>query len=78
MFITVTIQMQDELNNKLVERTIDGSNLLVNDDNAPLGFECSIIGNIKQQEQSLNNWIMERGNEQHDTILTLVSWTINN
>ena len=77
MFATVTIQMQDELNEKVIERTIDASNLLVNNDNAPLGFESSIIGNTKQQERSLNNWILERGNEQHDTILTLISWVIN-
>jgi hypothetical protein len=77
MFATVTIQMQDELNEKVIERTIDASNLLVNNDNAPLGFEHSIIGNVQQQKASLNNWILERGNQQHDTILTLISWVIN-
>lgn len=74
---TVTLKMYDELNETNVERTIDGSNLLVNDTNAPEGWESDIVGNKKQIEANLNKWISERGNDQHDTILTLKSWSVN-
>jgi ribosome recycling factor len=75
---TVTLFMFDELNEKQVERTIDISNVTVADTNAPDGWECDVIGTTEQQRKGLNAWISERGNEQHDTILTLQSWAINN
>ncbi len=74
---TVTLVMFDEFNLINVERTIDGSNLMVNDSSAPLGWECHKIGTNEQIENNLNKWISERGNEQHDTLLTLVSYKIN-
>ena len=74
---TVTVNMKDELNDVNVERTIDLSNVLVNNKNAKYGFECHVVGSNAEIEASLNNWIEERANEQHDTILTLISWTIN-
>lgn len=75
--LTVTIKMYDELNEVDVERTIDGSNLMVSDNDAPSGWECNILGNEKQIKNNLERWIDERGNEQHETILTLVGWEIN-
>lgn len=75
---TVTLKMWDELNEVNLERTIDGSNLLVNNSNADFGWESHTVGTDKQIEDNLNVWINERGNEQHDTILKLKSWTINN
>ena len=74
---TVTLKMQDELNGTIVERTIDGSNMLVNNENAVSGFEGHIIGNDKQIINNLNVWINQRGNDQHKTILSLISYTIN-
>tara|TARA_R110002050_G_scaffold136912_3_gene260209 strand:+ start:388 stop:621 length:234 start_codon:yes stop_codon:yes gene_type:complete len=74
---TVTLKMFDELNEVEVIRKIDGSNLLVNDNNAALDMECHKIGTNKQIEKNLNTWISERGNQQHDTLLTLISWKIN-
>lgn len=74
---TVTLKMWDELNEVNVERTIDYSNILVNNDNAQNGWECHVVGSNTEIEESLNNWIEERGNKQHDTILTLISWSIN-
>lgn len=75
---TVTLKMYDEFNEKEVVRTIDGSNIMVNNTKAPLDFEHHIKGTNEQIENNLNKWISERGNEQHDTLLTLKSWTINN
>jgi hypothetical protein len=75
---TVTLKMQDELNEIIVERTIDGSNLMVNNENVPNGWESHTIGNENQISKNLNRWILERGNQQHNTILTLIDWKINN
>lgn len=74
---TVTLTMWDELNQVIVKRTIDGSNVLVNDSSALWGWESHTVGTNSQIEENLNNWIIERGNTQHDTLLTLKSWKIN-
>lgn len=74
---TVTLKMQDELNGTTVERTIDGSNLLVADENAILNHECQVLGNDNQIINNLNVWINQRGNDQHETILSLISYKIN-
>ena len=74
--LSVTIFMQDELNGNKVERTIDGSNLMVAD-NSTFGWECNKIGTSEEIESNLNNWIKERGNQQHETLLTLEGWRIN-
>ena len=73
----VTLTMFDELNETNVERTIDITNVMVNNPNALDGWEGDIIGNKKQIEVKLNEWIKERGNQQHETILTLISWSFN-
>lgn len=75
---TVTLKMYDEFNEIEVVRTIDGSNIMVNNTKAPLDFEHNIKGTEKQIEENLNKWISERGNDQHETLLTLISWEINN
>ncbi len=72
----VNLIMTDILENKEVLRTIDVSNILVSD-NSILDFECNKIGNESQILKSINNWIIERGNKQHETILELKSYTIN-
>ena len=74
---TVTLRMTDELTEKEVVRTIDISVLLINDDNALSGWEGDIIAPVEKQRKQLQRWIRERGNQQHDTILTLNSWDIN-
>lgn len=74
---TVTLKMWDELNEVSVERTIDGSNVLVNDSSANMGWESHKIGTNDQIESNLKGWISERGNEQHETVLTLVEWSFN-
>jgi hypothetical protein len=79
---TVTVTMIDELDaqsngTKEVVREICISNLMVNDSSALLDCECNVLGTIEQQRTRLNNWISERANEQHNTLLSLKSWTIN-
>lgn len=74
---TVTLKMYDEFNEVNVERTIDGSNLMVNNTDAPFGWECNKVGTNEQIERNLNLWISERGNQQHETLLTLLEWKIN-
>jgi len=68
---TVTLKMQDELNEVEVSRTIDISNIMV------AGSGVLVIGTEEQQRDQLNRWINERGNDQHNTILTLLSWEVN-
>jgi hypothetical protein len=68
---TVTLKLNDLLNCETVERTIDIINVMKN------GSVCWELGNEQEQRTSLERWITERGNNQHDTILSLESWTIN-
>lgn len=77
----VIVTMVDELDvnsngTKEVVREICISNILVNDSSATDGWECSIVGTIEQQRRKLNEWIKERANEQHNTLLSLKSWVI--
>ncbi len=65
---TVTLTMIDECTEQEVERTIDITNAMET---------CSELKGVESQRKNLNNWINERGNSQHETILTLVSWTFN-
>ena len=69
---TVTLVMTDLLNDKQVERTIDIINAMSN------GSECWELKGVESQRSNLESWIEERGNAQHDTMLELNSWTINN
>lgn len=74
--MTVTLHMTDSQNNN-VKRTIDGSNLLIDNRNAAPGWEGSILAPKYMHERLLNRWIEERGNDQHNTILTLSHYIIN-
>lgn len=67
----VHLTMTDELTGKTVERTIDISNAMSN------GSVCWELRGEAEQRANLERWIDERGNEQHDTILSLDSWTIS-
>ncbi len=69
---TVTLTMTDTLNNKEVIRTIDGLNAYSS------GSVCYELRGENEQRRNLENWISKRGNEQHNTKLTLVSWNLNN
>ena len=68
---TVTLKMNDLLNGKEVVRTIDATNVYSS------GNETWVLRGELEQRKNLQRWIMERGNEQHDTILELVSWKLN-
>jgi hypothetical protein len=68
---TVTLQMIDELTGETVSRTIDATNAYSN------GEYCWELRGENEQRKNLNDWILERGNQQHETILTLVSWSFN-
>ena len=71
MFITqVGLTMKTSEGNT-VERAIDISNIQY-----PCGEYNRTATNPEQQKALLENWIEERGNEQHDTELTLISWWI--
>lgn len=69
---TVTLIMTDELNEMKVERTIDATNAYSN------GDICWELKDESEQRKNLERWISERGNQQHETILTLNSWRFNN
>jgi hypothetical protein len=64
----VELTMTDELTSETIIRRIDKSNAMRS------GSECWELGGEESQRASLERWIDERGNEQHETILTLVSW----
>ena len=68
---SVTLQMKDLLNDTTIERTIDITNAYSN------GSVCWELGSRLEQADNLNRWINERGNDQHETILELVSWSFN-
>jgi hypothetical protein len=65
---TVTLKMNDLLNGKIIERTIDAVNAYSN------GAVCWELKGKNEQGENLNRWISERGNDQHETILELISW----
>lgn len=67
----VNLKMNDLLNDSIVERTIDISNAMTS------GSVCWELGNKETQKEGLERWISERGNDQHETILELVSWSFN-
>ena len=76
---TVTVTMIDELteNQEQVVREICISNICVSAD-APLNWEHNTVEtNDSKIRKMLNNWISERANKQHNTILSLVSYKIN-
>lgn len=56
---------------KEVNREIDGSNILVS-----VGETSQYATSPELQRELLNEWIEDRGNDQHATELTLVSWFV--
>ena len=77
---TITVNMIDLLtdNQDEVVRTIDISNIQVPNYDAPIGWECDKIETDKEKQIKLiEKWIDDRANNQHETILELVSFTIN-
>lgn len=76
---TVTVVMIDlfSTTQEEVVRTIDISNICVVDSSANLDWECNVIATKEKQAKLLEQWIRDRANEQHNTLLELKSWTIN-
>ena len=70
-YTSVTLQMKDLLNETTIERTIDITNAYSN------GSVCWELRGRSEQAENLNKWINERGNNQHETILELLSWSFN-
>lgn len=66
----VKLTMKDLFSEEVVERTIDGTNAMKN------GSVSWELGNKEEQRESLNRWINERGNSQHETILELIDWEL--
>ena len=67
----VTLKMTDLLSEKEVVRTIDATKAYTS------GSVCWEKRGEAEQRKSLERWISERGNEQHETILELNSWEFN-
>ena len=67
----VTLEMHDEMTGENVTRTIDATNAYSN------GSECWELRGENEQRANLENWIDERANDQHNTILSLISWTFS-
>lgn len=75
----IKVVMRDLLseNEELIERFIDISNFSIPNYKAQLNFEHNIITEDEnKQKEILENWISERANDQHETLLELVSWEI--
>ena len=68
---TVTLNMIDELTGENVSRTIDCINAMTS---GSIWWE---LRGEDEQRKNLNRWISERGNEQHNTMLSLISWSFN-
>ena len=63
--------MEDTATGKEVVRTICGTNAYSN------GSVCWELRGENEQRERLENWIKERGNPQHETILKLKSWSFD-
>ena len=69
---TVTLKMNDLYTGKTITREMDISVLFVN------GLDCWEVAQGKEkQKELLENWISDRGNQQHDTELELIDWVIS-
>ena len=64
----VELTMIDELTGNTVTRMICKTNAMTN------GAVCWELRDEASQRIALENWIRERGNRQHETILSLASW----
>jgi len=68
----VTLNMTDLFTEKEIIRTVDIS--VIQFDN---GTCWEVAKGEGRQRGLINEWIEDRANDQHDTILTLNSWVIN-
>ncbi len=64
----IKVEMKDLFTGEVVSRDIDGSNFSIHYNGG--------MPSTEKQRQILLNWIEERANQQHDTYLELVSWSI--
>lgn len=64
----VTLKMKDEMSGQVVTRTIDAINAMDS------SYPCWELKDKNSQRKNLERWIAERGNDQHETILTLIEW----
>ena len=67
----VTLQMIDVFTGKQVQRTIDITNAMTD------GEKCLELRDEQSQRVALQSWINERGNQQHEAMLDLVSWSFS-
>jgi hypothetical protein len=68
----VTLKMEDMYTGETITRTIHATNAYTN------GSVCWEKRDEKSQRTQLERWIKERGNEQHNTQLALISWEFTN
>ena len=64
----VELTMTDELTGDTLTRRIDKTNAMTS------GDFCWELRDKESQRKALENWIQERGNQQHETLLSLLSW----
>ena len=69
--VNVNLVMRDFYTGQEVTRSIDKINAYTN------GSTCWELRDAASQRKALEAWIEDRGNEQHDTILELVSWSFS-
>ena len=68
----LAITLKDELTNETIHRNISATNAMNS------GSVCYELGTDTDQKNNIERWISERGNNQHETILSLVSWEFIN
>jgi hypothetical protein len=74
---TVIVNMTDLFTGKIVTRQICVSNITIPDYSAALNSECSVIPKHDAIiRNKLNEWILNRANQQHNTLLELESYRI--
>lgn len=66
----VRVTMKDEFTGETVVRDIDKSNIYI------ASGECNVLAKPETQRRLIELWITERANEQHNTLLTLISWEL--
>tara|TARA_R110002167_G_scaffold110087_3_gene280320 strand:- start:107 stop:355 length:249 start_codon:yes stop_codon:yes gene_type:complete len=62
----ITVTMTDNFTGETINRDIDITNAMIN----------NIIGTDAQITENLNQWINHRANQQHETLLTLISYKL--
>ena len=69
---SLTINMTDTMTGKEIIRTVDISVIYIDN-----GTCWEVAKGEERQRGLINEWIEDRANDQHDTILELNSWTIH-